>query len=204
MVFVGNTSYHGAVHAQELRPLRQAPSRTHDPAYPSDVFSVPTSIPAGQSRSTSDVLRRLRFVVDSSPKSSSPMRDATYSDPLPSSTSRSAPTSPTRDETASQDLLGLAEDPLPARCGDRRRDRGNPPLRHRRPQTRQDQILRLDSTMAEVKFGYSDKAGEWRTVTTLEEDEYPAYYHQQSAAAVVRRAHRPWHFDRSAGRASNG
>jgi len=48
-----------------------------------------------------------------------------------------------------------------------------------------DQILRLDSTMAEVKFGYSDKAGEWRTVTTLEEDEYPAYYHQQSAAAVV-------------------
>jgi ATP-dependent Lon protease len=42
-----------------------------------------------------------------------------------------------------------------------------------------DQILRIDSTMAEVKFGYSDKAGEWRAVTTLEEDEYPAYYHQR-------------------------
>jgi len=45
-----------------------------------------------------------------------------------------------------------------------------------------DQIIRIDSTMAEVKFGYSDKAGEWRAVTTLEEDEYPAYYHQCSSA----------------------
>ncbi|CPV54860.1 Uncharacterised protein [Mycobacteroides abscessus subsp. abscessus] len=42
-----------------------------------------------------------------------------------------------------------------------------------------DQILRIDSTMADVKFGYLDKTGEWRSVTTLEEDEYPAYYHQR-------------------------
>ena len=43
-----------------------------------------------------------------------------------------------------------------------------------------DQILRIDSTMADVKFGYNDKAGEWHSVTTLEEDEYPAYYHRRS------------------------
>ncbi|WP_147917202.1 BREX system Lon protease-like protein BrxL [Ruania zhangjianzhongii] len=43
-----------------------------------------------------------------------------------------------------------------------------------------DQILRIDTTMAEVKFGYLDRAGEWRAVTTLEEDEYPAYYHPRS------------------------
>ncbi|WP_019309254.1 BREX system Lon protease-like protein BrxL [Kocuria rhizophila] len=42
-----------------------------------------------------------------------------------------------------------------------------------------DQILRIDSTMTTVKFGYLDKAGDWIAVTTLEEDEYPAYYHQQ-------------------------
>lgn len=42
-----------------------------------------------------------------------------------------------------------------------------------------DQILRIDSTMADVKFGYLDKAGEWCSVTTLEEDEYPAYYHHR-------------------------
>ncbi len=41
-----------------------------------------------------------------------------------------------------------------------------------------DQILRIDSTMADVKFGYLDKGGEWTGVTTLEEDEYPAYYRQ--------------------------
>lgn len=44
-----------------------------------------------------------------------------------------------------------------------------------------DQILRIDTTMAAVNFGYSDKTGAWRGVTTLEEDEYPDYY----------QAHRP-------------
>lgn len=39
-----------------------------------------------------------------------------------------------------------------------------------------DQILRIDSTMAAVNFGYSDKTGTWYGVTTLEEDEYPDYY----------------------------
>jgi len=39
-----------------------------------------------------------------------------------------------------------------------------------------DQIFRIDTTMAAVNFGYSDKTGAWRGVTTLEEDEYPDYY----------------------------
>ncbi|MGW6520971.1 BREX system Lon protease-like protein BrxL [Streptomyces sp. NPDC054962] len=42
-----------------------------------------------------------------------------------------------------------------------------------------DQILRIDSTMADVKFGYLDGSGAWHAVTTLEEDEYPAYYHRE-------------------------
>ncbi|MEW1821271.1 BREX system Lon protease-like protein BrxL [Arthrobacter sp. NPDC080031] len=42
-----------------------------------------------------------------------------------------------------------------------------------------DQILRIDSTMANVKFGYLDKAGTWHSVSTLEEDEYPAYYYRE-------------------------
>ena len=44
-----------------------------------------------------------------------------------------------------------------------------------------DQIVRIDSTMAEVKFGYLDKAGNWHDVTTLEEQEHPAYYHRRAA-----------------------
>jgi ATP-dependent Lon protease len=43
-----------------------------------------------------------------------------------------------------------------------------------------DQILRIDSTMAKVKFGYLDKARVWHPVTTLEEQEYPAHYHQHA------------------------
>src|SRR3954469_11462405 len=39
-----------------------------------------------------------------------------------------------------------------------------------------DQILRIDTAMPEVKFGYLDRAGEWHAVTTLEEDEYQTYY----------------------------
>ncbi|MEU7822446.1 BREX system Lon protease-like protein BrxL [Catellatospora sp. NPDC049133] len=42
-----------------------------------------------------------------------------------------------------------------------------------------DQILRIDSTMADVKFGYADSGGGWHSVSTLEEDEYPGYYHRE-------------------------
>jgi ATP-dependent Lon protease len=42
-----------------------------------------------------------------------------------------------------------------------------------------DQILRIDSTMADVKFGYSNKNGAWHPVSTLEEDEYPTHYHRE-------------------------
>jgi ATP-dependent Lon protease len=42
-----------------------------------------------------------------------------------------------------------------------------------------DQILRIDSTMADVKFGYLDKTGTWHPVSTLEEEEYPAYYYRE-------------------------
>ncbi|WP_440713027.1 BREX system Lon protease-like protein BrxL [Gordonia sp. FQ] len=41
-----------------------------------------------------------------------------------------------------------------------------------------DQILRMDDTMAAVNFGYRSLAGDWTAVTTLEEDEYPGYYHR--------------------------
>lgn len=39
-----------------------------------------------------------------------------------------------------------------------------------------DQILRIDATFDPVDFGYTDRSGGWHPVTTLEEDEYPAYY----------------------------
>ena len=47
-----------------------------------------------------------------------------------------------------------------------------------------DQILRIDTTMAEVKFGYLDEAGEWHAVTTLEED-------RTTISGNIRRTKRP-------------
>jgi ATP-dependent Lon protease len=41
-----------------------------------------------------------------------------------------------------------------------------------------DQILRIDSTMAAVNFGYETGGGGWSAVTTLEEEEYPTHYHR--------------------------
>jgi len=42
-----------------------------------------------------------------------------------------------------------------------------------------DQILRIDSTMPDVNFGYSDLGGNWSDVTTLEEGQYPQYYYRE-------------------------
>lgn len=44
-----------------------------------------------------------------------------------------------------------------------------------------DQILRIDPTMARVNFGYLDTSGAWYSVPTLEEEEYPQYYHSEDA-----------------------
>ncbi len=42
-----------------------------------------------------------------------------------------------------------------------------------------DQLLRIDSTYAEVHFAYDDNEGISQAVTTLEEEEYPTYYYQK-------------------------
>ncbi len=46
-----------------------------------------------------------------------------------------------------------------------------------------DQILRIDSTMAAVNFGYETAGGSWSAVTTLEEDEYPTLCHRGRPSA---------------------
>ena len=46
-----------------------------------------------------------------------------------------------------------------------------------------DQIVRIDSTMADVNFGYDSVGGGWSAVTTLEEDEYPAHYRRGRPSA---------------------
>jgi len=44
-----------------------------------------------------------------------------------------------------------------------------------------DQIVRMDTTMAAVNFGFSSISGQWTSVTTLEEDEYPEHYNRRAS-----------------------
>ena len=46
-----------------------------------------------------------------------------------------------------------------------------------------DQILRIDATMADVRFGYEPIGGGWKTVTTLEEDEFSTCYRSHLATS---------------------
>lgn len=46
-----------------------------------------------------------------------------------------------------------------------------------------DQILRIDDTMVDVKFGYNSLTAGWTAVTTLEEDEYPSHYYRGRTVA---------------------
>lgn len=45
-----------------------------------------------------------------------------------------------------------------------------------------DQLQRIDTTYGEVRFAYEDQQGKETLVTTLEEEEYPGYYHQAVSA----------------------
>lgn len=47
-----------------------------------------------------------------------------------------------------------------------------------------DQLMRVDSTYAKVTFSYSDSAGNLKAVATLEEEEYPGYYHGRADDSV--------------------
>ncbi len=44
-----------------------------------------------------------------------------------------------------------------------------------------DQLMRIDPTYADTKFYYEDNDGKQYWVTTLEEDEYPHYYHRTTS-----------------------
>lgn len=50
-----------------------------------------------------------------------------------------------------------------------------------------DQLMRIDSTYANVHFYYTNVAGQKKQITTLEEKEYPHYYHKTIAAGEDRK-----------------
>lgn len=178
MVFVGNTSHNVPYMLKHSDLFDELPESYHDSAY---LDRLHCYIPGWEV----DTIRSemfsdgYGFVVDYIAEVLKSMRDADFSDRYQQHFTLGSDISTRDRDGIHKTFSGLMKIIYPH--GEATREQIEEILRFAIEGRKRvkDQILRIDSTMAEVKFGYSDKAGEWRAVTTLEEDEYPAYYHQR-------------------------
>jgi ATP-dependent Lon protease len=186
MVFVGNTSHTVPYMLKHSDLFDELPESYHDSAY---LDRLHYYIPGWEV----DTIRSemfsegYGFVVDYIAEVLKSMRDADYSDRYQQHFTLGSDISTRDRDGVHKTFSGLSKILFPH--GEATKDEIEEILRFAIEGRKRvkDQILRIDTTMAEVNFGYSDKSGEWYAVTTLEEDEYPAYYHRRgdTAGAVV-------------------
>lgn len=179
MVFVGNTSHNVPYMLKHSDLFDELPESYHDAAY---LDRLHCYIPGWEV----DTIRSemfsdgYGFVVDYIAEVLKSMRDADYSDRYQKHFTLSSDISTRDRDGIHKTFSGLMKIMYPH--GEATAEQIEEILRFAVEGRKRvkDQILRIDSTMAEVNFGYSDGAGEWRAITTLEEDEYPEYYRQRS------------------------
>lgn len=178
MVFVGNTSHNVPYMLKHSDLFDELPESYHDSAYLDRLhFYIPGwEVDTIRSEMFSE---GYGFVVDYIAEVLKSMRNADYSDRYQQHFTLGSDISTRDRDGIHKTFSGLMKILYPH--GEATKEEIEEILRFAIEGRKRvkDQILRIDSTMAEVKFGYSDKAGEWRPVTTLEEDEYPAYYHHR-------------------------
>ena len=178
MVFVGNTSHNVPYMLKHSDLFDELPESYHDSAYLDRLhFYIPgweVDTIRGEMFSNG-----YGFVVDYIAEVLKSMRNADYSDRYQQHFTLGSDIS-TRDRDAiHKTFSGLMKIIYPQ--GEANKKEVEEILRFAIEGRKRvkDQIIRIDTTMAGVKFGYLDKAGEWHAVTTLEEDEYPSYYHRR-------------------------
>lgn len=178
MAFVGNTSHTVPYMLKNSDLFDELPEAYHDPAYLDRLHHY---IPGWEV----DIIRGemfsngYGFVVDYIAEVLKSMRSQDYSDRYQQHFTLS-PDISTRDRDGiHKTFSGLMKILYPD--GEATREEIEEILRYAIEGRKRvkDQILRVDSTMAEVRFGYLDTDGTWHNVATLEEDEYPAYYHRR-------------------------
>ncbi|WP_141013092.1 BREX system Lon protease-like protein BrxL [Nocardioides sambongensis] len=181
MVFVGNTSHNVPYMLKHSDLFDELPESYHDSAYLDRLhFYIPGwEVDTIRSEMFSD---GYGFVVDYIAEVLKSMRDADYSDRYQQHFTLGSDISTRDRDGIHKTFSGLMKIIYPH--GEATKDQIEEILRFAVEGRKRvkDQILRIDSTMVEVKFGYADKAGDWRAVTTLEEDEYPAYYNHRSGS----------------------
>jgi ATP-dependent Lon protease len=177
MVFVGNTSHTVPYMLKNSDLFDELPEAYHDPAYLDRLHHY---IPGWEV----DIIRGemfsdgYGFVVDYIAEVLKSMRSQDYSDRYQQHFTLS-PEISTRDRDGiHKTFSGLMKILYPD--GHATKEETEEILRFAIEGRKRvkDQILRIDSTMAEVKFGYLDSEDTWHAVATLEEDEYPAHYHR--------------------------
>lgn len=181
MVFIGNTSHTVPFMLKNSDLFDELPESYHDPAFLDRLHHF---IPGWEV----DIIRGemfsdgYGFVVDYIAEVLKSMRSQDYSDRYQRHFTLS-PDISTRDRDGiHKTFSGLMKILYPG--GEATREEIEEILRFAIEGRKRvkDQILRIDSTMTEVKFGYLDQGGIWHAVATLEEDEYPTYYHRGRTA----------------------
>ncbi|HRD10457.1 MAG TPA: BREX system Lon protease-like protein BrxL [Mycobacterium sp.] len=177
MVFVGNTSHTVPYMLKHSDLFDELPESYHDSAYLDRLhFYIPGwEVETIRGEMFSD---GYGFVVDYIAEVLKSMRDADYSDRYQQHFTLGSDISTRDRDGIHKTFSGLMKILYPH--GQATKDEIEEVLRFAIEGRKRvkDQIIRIDTTMAAVNFGYTDKAGEWHPVTTLEEDEYPTYYRQ--------------------------
>jgi ATP-dependent Lon protease len=177
MVFVGNTSHTVPYMLKHSDLFDELPGAYHDPAYLDRLHHY---IPGWEV----DIIRGemfsngYGFVVDYIAEVLKSMRSKDYSDRYKQHFTLSSEISTRDRDGIHKTFSGLMKILHPD--GEATREEIEEILRFAIEGRKRvkDQILRIDSTMSAVKFGYLSKEGTWHGVATLEEDEYPSYYHR--------------------------
>jgi ATP-dependent Lon protease len=178
MVFVGNTSHTVPYMLKNSDLFDELPESYHDPAFLDRLHHY---IPGWEV----DIIRGemfsvgYGFVVDYIAEVLKSMRSQDYSDRHQEYFTLS-PDISTRDRDGiHKTFSGLMKILYPS--GDATREEIEDILRFSIEGRKRvkDQILRIDSTMPGTQFRYLDREGAWHDVATLEEDQYPAYYHRE-------------------------
>lgn len=175
MVFVGNTSHNVPYMLKHADLFDELPESYHDSAYLDRLhYYIPGwEVDTIRGEMFSD---GYGFVVDYIAEVLKSMRDTDYSDRYQQHYTLGSDISTRDRDSIHKTVSGLMKILYPH--GEATKDEVEEILRFAIEGRKRvkDQILRIDSTMVDVKFGYRDQSGEWHGVTTLEEDEYPAYY----------------------------
>mgnify|MGYP000893829587 CR=1 FL=1 len=184
MVFIGNTIHTVPYMLKNSDLFDELPEQYHDPAFLDRIHAYIPGWEFEQIRSEM-FATGYGFVVDYLAEVLRSMRDLDYSDRYQEHFRLSSDISTRDRDGIHKTFSGLMKLVHPTGRADG--DEVEPLLRaaiEGRKRVK-DQLVRIDTTMTPVRFGYEDAGEEWLSVPTLEENEYPGLYHRGALGVEI-------------------